>query len=165
MARIKRNEATYQTHAGSKPLRSAVPPPAAAAAALAGADAATVAATVVASMDARASAAPVRASAAPVRAKRYRPGLKARAEIRKHQRSTGLVVRKWNFQCLVRQVAGDVAKGMRFQTHAIMALHEAVEAYATSILADANVCTHLDQRVTVMRKDLQLSRRIRGEHV
>jgi histone H3 len=84
-------------------------------------------------------------------------------EIRQYQKSTELLIRKLPFQRLVREVAQDFQNDIRFQSHAIMALQEASEAYLTSLFEDTNLCAIHAKRVTIMPKDIQLARRIRGE--
>ena len=54
---------------------------------------------------------------------------------------------------------------MRFQSAAILALQEAAEAYLVTLFEDTVLCAIHAKRVTVMPKDMQLARRIRGEHV
>jgi histone H3 len=100
---------------------------------------------------------------------RFRPGTVALREIRKYQKSTELLIRKLPFQRLgasplpysergyvrspydrsivltvccaaVREVAQDFKTDLRFQSHAIMALQEASEAYLTSLFEDTNLC-------------------------
>ena len=44
-----------------------------------------------------------------------------------------------------------------------MALQEAAEAYLVGIFEDTNLCALHANRVTVMKKDMDLARRIRGE--
>ena len=44
-----------------------------------------------------------------------------------------------------------------------MALQEATEAYMVGIFEDANLCAIHARRVTIMPKDIQLARRLRGE--
>ena len=44
-----------------------------------------------------------------------------------------------------------------------MALQEAAEAYLVGIFADTNLCALHANRVTVMKKDMELARRIRGD--
>jgi histone H3 len=65
---------------------------------------------------------------------RFRPGAVALREIRRYQKSTELLIRKLPFQRLVREVAQDFRADLRFQSHAIMALQEASEAYLTSLI-------------------------------
>jgi len=94
---------------------------------------------------------------------RFRPGTVALQEIRKYQKSTELLIRKLPFQRLVQEVTKDFKTDLRFQTHAVMALQEASEAYLTSLFEDTNLCAIHAKRVTIMPKDIQLARRIRGE--
>ena len=101
---------------------------------------------------------------------RYRPGTVALKQIRQYQKSTELLIRKLPFQRLVREIASDseVIKSplcgkVRFQSAAIMALQEATEAYLVGLFEDSNLCAIHDRRVTIMPKDIQLARRIRGE--
>ena len=95
---------------------------------------------------------------------RYRPGTVALREIRKFQKSTDLLIRKLPFQRLVREIAGEFKSDLRFQTQAILALQEAAEAYLVGLFEDTNLCAIHAKRVTIMPKDIQLARRIRGEH-
>lgn len=94
---------------------------------------------------------------------RYRPGTVALREIRKYQRSTELLIRKLPFQRLVREIAQDFKCDLRFQSTAILALQEASEAYLVGLFEDTNLCAAHAKRVTIMPKDIQLARRIRGE--
>lgn len=52
---------------------------------------------------------------------------------------------------------------LRFQSTAILALQEAAEAYLVGLFEDTNMCAIHAKRVTIMPKDIQLARRIRGE--
>ena len=101
---------------------------------------------------------------------RYRSGTVALKQIRQYQKSTELLIRKLPFQRLVREIASDsgVIKSplcgkVRFQSAAVMALQEAAEAYLIGLFEDTNLCAIHARRVTIMPKDIQLARRIRGE--
>ena len=94
---------------------------------------------------------------------RYRPGTVALREIRRYQKSTELLIRKLPFQRLVREIAQDFKTDLRFQSSAIVALQEASEAYLVGLFEDTNLCAIHAKRVTIMPKDIQLARRIRGE--
>ena len=94
---------------------------------------------------------------------RYRPGTVALREIRKYQKSTELLIRKLPFQRLVREIAQDYKTDLRFQSSAVLALQEAAEAYLVGLFEDTNLCAIHAKRVTIMPKDIQLARRIRGE--
>ncbi|KAK9682227.1 hypothetical protein RND81_10G059600 [Saponaria officinalis] len=84
---------------------------------------------------------------------RFRPGTVALREIRK----------KFSFQRLVREIAQDFKTDLRFQSSAVAALQEAAEAYLVGLFEDTNLCAIHAKRVTIMPKDIQLARRIRGE--
>jgi len=94
---------------------------------------------------------------------RYRPGTVALREIRRYQKSTDLLIRKLPFQRLVREIAQDFKTDLRFQSSAVAALQEASEAYLVGLFEDTNLCAIHAKRVTIMSKDIQLARRIRGE--
>ena len=94
---------------------------------------------------------------------RYRPGTVALREIRRYQKSTELLVRKLPFQRLVREIAQEFKTDLRFQGSAVLALQEAAEAYLVGLFEDTNLCAIHAKRVTIMPKDIQLARRIRGE--
>ncbi|CAI0408053.1 unnamed protein product [Linum tenue] len=79
---------------------------------------------------------------------RCRPGTVALREIRKYQKSTELLIRKLPLQRLVREIAQD--------------FKEAAEAYLVGLFEDTNLCAIHAKRVTIMPKDIQLARRIRG---
>uniref|UniRef100_A0AAA9SYR7 Histone H3 n=1 Tax=Bos taurus TaxID=9913 RepID=A0AAA9SYR7_BOVIN len=87
---------------------------------------------------------------------RYRPGTVALREIRRYQKSTELLIRKLPFQRLVREIAQDFKTDLRFQS-------EASEAYLVGLFEDTNLCAIHAKRVTIIPKDIQLARRIRGE--
>ena len=97
--------------------------------------------------------------------RRYRPGTVALREIRRYQKSTDLLIKKAPFQRLVREVAQDFKADLRFQSSAVMAMQEASEAYLVGIFEDTNLCAIHARRVTIMPKDMQLARRIRGERI
>lgn len=98
--------------------------------------------------------------------RRYRPGTRALKEIRMYQKSLDLLIRKLPFARLVKEVAEDYIGadyGIRWQLQAVLALQEACEAYLVHLLEDTNLCAIHAKRVTIMKKDIQLARRIRGQ--
>ena len=56
-----------------------------------------------------------------------------------------------------------MAGKLRFQSLAITALQESAEAYLVGLFEDTNLCAIHAKQVTIMPKDIQLARRIRGE--
>ena len=93
---------------------------------------------------------------------RYRPGTLSLREIRKFQKSTELLIIKLPFQRLVKEIAGEYKSDLRFQSQAILALQEATETYLVELFEDTNLMAIHAKRVTIMPKDMQLARRIRG---
>ena len=63
----------------------------------------------------------------------------------------------------LREIAQDFKNDLRFQSTAVLALQEASEAYLVGLFEDTNLCAIHAKRVTIMPKDIQLARRIRGE--
>ena len=74
-----------------------------------------------------------------------------------------LLIRAIPFQRLVREIAQSFKSDLRFQSTAILALQEAAESYLVGMFEDTNLCAIHAKRVTIMPKDIQLARRIRGE--
>ncbi|GHJ84132.1 hypothetical protein NliqN6_0534 [Naganishia liquefaciens] len=111
------------------------------------------------------AAAAAAAAAGEGRKHRYRPGTVALREIRKYQKSTDLLLAKLPFSRVVREVTYELAPyahNLRWQSSALLALQEATEAYLVHLFEDANLCAIHAKRVTIMQKDIQLARRIRG---
>ncbi|THH19860.1 hypothetical protein EW146_g1405 [Bondarzewia mesenterica] len=104
------------------------------------------------------------------RKKRFRPGTVALREIRKYQKNTDLLIRKLPFARVVREIALDMMtdtqqysdRGLMWQSSALLALQEATEAFLVHLFEDANLCAIHAKRVTIMPRDIQLARRIRG---
>ena len=94
---------------------------------------------------------------------RFRPGTVALRQIRKFQKSTDLLLKKAPFQRLVREIAQETKSELRFQSSAVMAMQEASESYMVGLFEDTNLCAIHAKRVTIMPKDMQLARRLRGE--
>ncbi|KAF2163529.1 hypothetical protein M409DRAFT_32870, partial [Zasmidium cellare ATCC 36951] len=97
---------------------------------------------------------------------RYKPGTVALREIRRYQKSTELLMAKLPFSRLVREISMNMMSAScevtRWQSQAIQALQEAAEAFLVHLFEDSNLCAIHAKRVTIMQKDIQLARRIRG---
>ena len=92
-------------------------------------------------------------------------GERALREIRQYQTSTDLLLRRLPFARLVREIQqGLTRKEYNWQGSAILALQEASEAHLVGLFEDCNLCALHAKRVTIMPKDMQLARRIRGYH-
>lgn len=73
------------------------------------------------------------------------------------------MIRRLPFNRLVREITATYTRReFKWKGEAILALQEMAEAYLVALLADANLCTIHAKRTTVMVKDVQLARRIRG---
>lgn len=93
---------------------------------------------------------------------------KALREIMKYQSTTDLLVAKIPFAKIVKQITDryTITDGSdepyKWQSMALLALQEASEAYIVGLLEHTNLLAIHAKRSTVMKKDLQLARRIRG---
>jgi histone H3/H4 len=84
-------------------------------------------------------------------------------EIRKFQRGYDLLLKRTPFQRLVRELTLIYNNsGLRWTAVALLAIQEAAEAYMVALFEDTNLCAIHAKRVTVLVKDMQLARRIRG---
>ncbi len=83
---------------------------------------------------------------------RYCPGTVALHEICCFQKTTELLIRKAPFQHVVREIAQKMFrnKDLRFQSLAVLALHEASEAYMVGMFEDTNLAALHAKRVTIM---------------
>lgn len=87
-------------------------------------------------------------------------------EIRTYQKSTDLLIRRLPFARLVREIQLELAQvPFNWQGSAILALQDAAEAHLVGLFEDSNLCAIHGKRVTIMPKDMQLARRIRGNQV
>jgi histone H3/H4 len=77
-----------------------------------------------------------------------------------------LSIRKMPFQRLVRDIVFDYSpqEPFRFTPQALLALHVASEDYLVGLFEDSYLCALHAKRVTLMRKDMNLARRIRGDY-
>lgn len=95
--------------------------------------------------------------------RRYRPGTVSLREIRHHQKSGELLLRKAPFSRLVRQVSKKFWSDFRYGKAPILAAQESSEAYLTKLSNDALHCMLHTTRRTVMPDDIKLVRKIRKE--
>ena len=61
---------------------------------------------------------------------------------------------------MVREIAQDFKTDLHFHSSDVAALQEAVEAYIVELFEETNLCAIHVKRVTIMPKDIKLSRRI-----
>lgn len=73
-------------------------------------------------------------------------------------------IRKLPFQRLVRDIVQQyTVTAFRFTPQALSALHIGSEDYLIALFEDSYLCALHAKRVTLMRKDMHLARRIRGD--
>ena len=97
------------------------------------------------------------------KARRNKPGTVTLREVKKYQKSVENLIPRAPFQRLVRSICSDLDAELRFQSQALVALQEASEAYIVGVFEDTNLCAIHAKRMTVMKKDMDLARRIRGD--
>ena len=94
--------------------------------------------------------------------KRKRRRMKALKEIKNFQSSTKLLIWKLPFQRVVQEMLQTRRNDLKIQGMAVKVLQEAGELFLVGLLEQANMCTIHVKCVTIMLKDIQLARRIRG---
>ena len=63
----------------------------------------------------------------------------------------------------VREISNEVSpEPFRYTAESLLAIQEATEDFLVHLFEDCNLCAIHAKRVTIMPKDLQLARRIRG---
>ena len=74
-----------------------------------------------------------------------------------------MLIRRLPFQRFVKEIIQKVQEDLRLQSTAILALQEAGETFLVGLLEQSNLCTLHAKSVTIMPKDVQLARCIRGD--
>nr|KJB09673.1 hypothetical protein B456_001G155600 [Gossypium raimondii] len=91
------------------------------------------------------------------------PRTRALQEIRKYQKTSNLLVPAASFIREVRAISYRFAPDIsRWQAEALVAIQEAAEDYLIQLFGDAMLCAIHAKRVTLMKKDIQLARRLGG---
>jgi histone H3/H4 len=87
----------------------------------------------------------------------FRRGTVALLEVRAYQRTTDLLIQKLPFQNLVKEVALKSKMIVRFQVSAVLALHEAAEAYLVSLFVNSRMAATHAKHATVRLEDMRLA--------
>jgi len=66
---------------------------------------------------------------------------------------------------LVKSICAEMDLQVRFRSCALLALQEAAECYLFGLFEDAGYCAAHAKRVTLLKSDLNLVLRIRGERI
>ncbi|NP_001289450.1 histone H3-like centromeric protein CENH3 [Nicotiana tabacum] len=95
---------------------------------------------------------------------RYRPGTVALREIRRFQKTWDLLIPAAPFIRLVKEISHFFAPEVtRWQAEALIALQEAAEDFLVHLFDDSMLCAIHAKRVTLMKKDFELARRLGGK--
>ncbi|XP_052211170.1 histone H3-like centromeric protein CENH3 isoform X3 [Diospyros lotus] len=96
--------------------------------------------------------------------RRYRQGTVALREIRHFQKTWKLLIPAAPFIRTVKEISNFFAPEIsRWTAEALVAIQEAAEDYLVRLFEDAMLCTIHAKRVTLMRKDWELARRLGGK--
>ncbi|XP_059637717.1 histone H3-like centromeric protein CENH3 [Cornus florida] len=95
---------------------------------------------------------------------RHRPGMVALREIRHFQKTWKLLIPAAPFIRTVKEISNCFAPQItRWTAEALVALQEAAEDYLVHLFEDAMLCAIHGKRVTLMKKDWELARRLGGK--
>ncbi|KAK6141079.1 hypothetical protein DH2020_025191 [Rehmannia glutinosa] len=119
----------------------------------------------------RTTAPPSKSGGQAQKKRRNRPGTVALREIRKYQKSWNLLIPAAPFirtvishTLQVKEITSQYAPSIaRWQAEALVALQEAAEDYIVQLFEEAMLCAIHAKRVTLMKKDFELARRIGGK--
>ncbi|XP_062091534.1 histone H3-like centromeric protein CENH3 [Humulus lupulus] len=96
--------------------------------------------------------------------RRYKPGTVALREIRHFQKTWTLLIPAAPFIRTVREISNQFAPEVtRWQAEALVALQEAAEDFLVHLFEDSMLCAIHAKRVTLMKKDFELARRLGGK--
>ncbi|GMY23848.1 histone H3-like centromeric protein CENH3 isoform X1 [Fagus crenata] len=96
--------------------------------------------------------------------RRSRPGTVSLREIRRLQKTWKLIIPAAPFIRVVKQVCFQYSPDVtRWTAEALVALQEAAEDFLVHLFEDAVLCTVHAKRVTLMKKDFELARRLGGK--
>ncbi|TKY64052.1 histone H3 centromeric protein HTR12 [Spatholobus suberectus] len=95
--------------------------------------------------------------------RRNKPGSVALREIRHFQKSCELLIPAAPFIRCVKQITHSHSTQVsRWTPEAVVALQEAAEEYLVHLFEDGMLCAIHAKRVTLMKKDIELARRLGG---
>ena len=83
----------------------------------------------------------------------------------KKRKNDGLEINKKSFQNFVKAITDDYYpnNNFRFSLQAFQALHYASEDFLIGLFEDSYLCALHAKRITLMKKDMTLAKRLRGE--
>merc|ERR1712226_1254857 len=93
----------------------------------------------------------------------YQAGTLILREIQKYQLSTDSLICKRTFMRIIKEIGRRISgEPIRFTTESLFALQEATEDFIVRMFENCNLCAIHGRRVTILPKDLYLTRRICG---
>ncbi|XP_045828220.1 histone H3-like centromeric protein HTR12 [Trifolium pratense] len=93
----------------------------------------------------------------------FKPGTVALREIRKFQKTVNLLIPCAPFVRCVRQITNQFSTQVsRWTAEALQALQEAAEDHLVRMFECGMLCALHARRVTLMKKDIELTRRLTG---
>ena len=109
---------------------------------------------------AKAKANAARAAAGEKKKHRHRSGWVALRDIRRYQKDFNLLGQFQPFSRAVKRTTDGIEKGMRFKRTALTDLQYALEAHIVSLCESSNLNAIHAKRVTLMKKDIDLTKKI-----
>lgn len=94
---------------------------------------------------------------------RYKAGTVALREVKRYQKSMDCLLPRAPFLRILKQIAKEHNDEMRWNSQAVQALQEAAEAYIVGVFEDTSLCAVHAKRQTILKKDMDLARRLRGD--
>jgi len=93
---------------------------------------------------------------------RYRPALVVNKPKPRTQREALQVLDKLQVQRLIRKILGSMPLDIELQSGAFKALIQAANNYVVDLLQDTDFCRIQQEKKTIMEKDIEIAKRIRG---
>nr|TKS14436.1 histone H3-like centromeric protein HTR12 [Populus alba] len=95
---------------------------------------------------------------------RFRPGTVALREIRQYQKTWRPLIPAASFIRCVRMITQEFSQEVsRWTAEALVAIQEAAEDFLVHLFEDGMLCAIHAKRVTLMKKDFELARRLGGK--
>ncbi|KAJ8900551.1 hypothetical protein K2173_025328 [Erythroxylum novogranatense] len=95
---------------------------------------------------------------------RFKPGTKALREIRFYQKTWKPLIPATSFIRVVRTITQEFSIEVnRWTAEALVAIQEAAEDFLVHLFEDGMLCAIHAKRVTLMKKDFELARRLGGK--
>ena len=74
-----------------------------------------------------------------------------------------MLIGRLPFQRVVKDIVQKIREDLRLQSTVVLALQQAGETFLVGLMEQSNLCAIHAKRITIMPKDIQLARKIRGD--